>query len=338
MIPIRHIRAMLCLAATLAFGQTAAAQQSPAEPAADGTLESFKVQGNVWMIAGAGGNIAVQVGEQGLVVVDTGANGLTDKVLEAIHAISPRPIRYIINTSIASQHVGGNEKLATLPGGSTSGATRGATPAVIAQENILNRMTQAGPDGTQAYPSAAWPTDGYFAPRRSFTFNGEAIDVIHLPKATTDGDSAVHFRGSNVLVTGDVFTTTNLPLVDYARGGTYEGELEALNALLDITVPDDLMEGGTYVIPGHGRVCDEADLVEYRDMVYEIRDRMKKMVTDDGKTLAQVKAARPVIGWEGRYSQPGWTTDMFLDAIYPEFVKAPARPAAPNSRPRAGTK
>jgi glyoxylase-like metal-dependent hydrolase (beta-lactamase superfamily II) len=291
------------------------------------------------MIAGAGGNIAVQVGEQGLVVVDTGANGLTEKVLAAIRQISPRPIRYIINTSIAAQHVGGNEKLAALPGGSTSGATRGATPAVIAQENILNRMTQAGADGKSAYPSAAWPVDGYFAPRRSLTFNGEAIDIIHLPHATTDGDSAVHFRGSNVLVTGDVFTTTSLPLVDRTRGGTYAGELDALNTLLDITVPDDLMEGGTYIIPGHGRVCDEADLVEYRDMVYEVRDRLKKLITDEGKTLAQVKTARPVIGWEGRYSAPGWTTDMFLEAMYPEFApKAPARPSAPGTRPRAGTK
>ena len=267
-------------------------------------------------------------------VVDTGAAGVTDKVMAAIRTISTKPIRYIINTSLAPQHVGGNATLAPLPGGSVVGAARGATPSVLAQENVFNRMTQPGPDGKAPYPSAAWPTDGYFAPRRGLIFNGEAIDIIHMPKAFSDGDSAVYFRGSNVLVTGDIFTTTNLPMVNTTLGGTYAGVLSALNAMLDITVPDDLMEAGTYVIPGHGRICDEADLVEYRDMVYEIRDRIEKMVKD-GKTLAQIKAARPVIGWEGRYSQPGWTTEMFIDAIYPEFAPKPAAvPARPAARPR----
>jgi glyoxylase-like metal-dependent hydrolase (beta-lactamase superfamily II) len=182
-------------------------------------------------------------------------------------------------------------------------------------------MTRLGADGKSAFPADAWASDAYFAPRRRMIFNGEAIDIIHMPNAHSDGDSIVYFRGSNVLVTGDIFTTTNLPMVNRAVGGSYAGLLDALNALLDIGAPDDLMEGGTYMIPGHGRICDEADLVEYRDMVYEIRDRVKKLV-GEGKTLAEVKAARPVIGWEGRYSQPGWTTDMFLEAIYPEFASA----------------
>ncbi len=325
-------RALIFALALGVVATPALAQTLPAEPAVDEALDVLKVQGNVWMIAGAGGNIAVQAGEQGLVIVDTGATGLTDKVMAAIRSISTRPIRYIINTSIAAQHVGGNATLAALPGGAIGGATRGATAAVMAQENVFNRMTQPGPDGKAPFPSAAWPTDGYFAPRRGLIFNGEAIDVIHMPKAFSDGDSAIYFRGSNVLVTGDVYTTTSLPMVNRGLGGTYEGLLNALNGLLDITVPDDLMEAGTYVIPGHGRVSDEADLVEYRDMVVEIRDRVKKLVSD-GKTLAEVKAARPVIGWEARYTQPGWTTDMFIDAIYPEFVPKP--PAAPAARPRS---
>ncbi|MEQ1758913.1 MAG: MBL fold metallo-hydrolase [Vicinamibacterales bacterium] len=327
------IRALILALVSGACAASAFAQTAPTEPPPEQALEVFKVQGNVWMIAGAGGNIAVQAGEQGVVVVDTGASEITDKVMAAIRGISTRPIRYIINTSIAPQHVGGNATLAALPGGSVVGASRGATAAVIAQENVFNRMTQPGPDGKAPFPSAAWPSDGYFAPRRGLIFNGEAIDIIHMPKAFSDGDSAVYFRGSNVLVTGDVFTTTNLPMVNRAQGGSYAGILTALNVLLDITVPDDLMEGGTYIIPGHGRVSDEADLVEYRDMVYEIRDRVRKMVSD-GKTLAQVKSARPVIGWEGRYNQPGWTIDMFIDAIYPEFAPAP-RPAAAPAAPRA---
>jgi glyoxylase-like metal-dependent hydrolase (beta-lactamase superfamily II) len=308
--------------------------QAPGEAPPDGTLEVVKVQGNVWLIGGAGANIAVQAGDQGIVVVDTGAAGLTDKVLAAIRSISTRPIRYIINTSIAAQHVGGNAALAVLPGGSTTGATRGAVPNVIAHENVYTRMTRLGADGKSLFPADAWASDAYFAPRRRMIFNGEAIDIVHMPNAFSDGDSIVYFRGSNVLVSGDIFTTTNLPRVDRAGGGSYGGIVKALDAMLDIGAPDDLMEGGTYFIPGHGRICDEADLVEYRDMAYEIRDRVKKLVTD-GKTLAQVKAAHPVLGWEGRYSKPEWTTEMFLDAIYPEFATAsrPA-PAGPGSGAR----
>ena len=296
--------------------------QIPGEPPVEGTIEVMKIQGNVWMIGGAGGNIAVQAGEQGIVVVDTGANGLTDRVIAAIRGISTRPIRYVINTSIAGQHVGGNTALSVLPGGSTAATARGATPSLLAQENVLTRMSRPDSAGQAPLPSTAWPTDGYYAPRRGFIFNGEAIDVIHAPSAHSDGDSFVYFRGSNVLVTGDLLTSTSLPLVNRALGGTYAGVLASLNAMLDVSVSDDLAEGGTYIIPGHGRLFDTADLVEYRDMAQIISDRVKKLA-DDGKTLAQVKAGKPVFGWEGRYSRPEWTADMLIEAIYPEF--APGR-------------
>jgi len=297
---------------------SAAWAQTPGEPPVEGAIEVVKVQGNVWMIAGAGSNIAVQAGEQGVVVVDTGAVGLSERVLAAIRGISTRPIRYVINTSMAAQHVGGNAAISVLPGGSTAGAT----PSLLAQENVLARMSRPDPAGITPFPAAAWPTDGYYAPRRGFIFNGEAIDVIHAPGAHSDGDSFVYFRGSNVLVTGDLFTTTSLPLVNRALGGTYPGILAALNAMLDLSVSDDLAEGGTYIIPGHGRICDTADLVEYRDMMQIVSDRVKKL-SGEGRTLAQVRAAKPVLGWEGRYSRPEWTADMLIEAIYPEF--APAR-------------
>jgi glyoxylase-like metal-dependent hydrolase (beta-lactamase superfamily II) len=322
----RLLFALIVASSTAAFAQDPPPDPpTPTEPAADGMIEVIKVQGNVWLIAGAGGNIAVQAGEQGIVIVDTGAAALTDEVLAAVRGISTASIRYVINTSIAPQHVGGNGAVATLPGGSTTGATRGATPAIIAQENVLNRMTRIGADAKTVFPSEAWPVDGYFAGRRSFTFNGEAIDIVHLPNAHSDGDSAVYFRGSNVLVAGDVYTTTSLPMVNKVLGGSYAGLLAGLNTLLDIAVPDDLAEGGTYIIPGHGRISDEADLVEYRDMVHMVGDRLTKLIATDRRTLEQVKSERPFIGWEGRYSQPGWTTDMFLEAVYPEF--APAGPA-----------
>ena len=312
--------------ALLTAGPAAAQDRPrPAEPPVSGALETLHVQGNVWLIAGAGGNIAVQAGEQGVIVVDTGAIEMGDAVIAAIAALTDQPIRYIINTSIASQHVGGNAALASLPGGSTSGVEGGALVSVLAQENVFIKMSRPGPDGVPPFPVEAWPSDGYYAPRRGMIFNGEAIDVIHMPNAHSDGDSAVYFRGSNVLVTGDIFTTTSLPLIDYAEGGSFAGLVDALNGMLDIAISDDLMEGGTYVIPGHGYVADEADLVEYRDMAFIVRERLRQMIVEDGLSLDEVKTARPVIGWEARYGQPGWAVDMFIEAVYSEFVQERAQ-------------
>ncbi|MFL2841004.1 MAG: hypothetical protein ACJ0BT_04150 [Pseudohongiellaceae bacterium] len=315
-----RIKVMFLTWLTLLFSVGIFAQPLPAEPPIPGEIEVIHVQGNVWLIAGMGGNIAVQAGEQGIIVVDTGAYGFGEEVINAIASISDRPIRYIVNTSVAAQHVGGNAKLAVLPGGLTSGAGSGARINVVSQENVLLRMSVArDSDGEQIYSQLSWPTDGYYEAQRGQIFNGEAIDIIHMPNAYSDGDSIVYFRGSNVLVSGDVFTNTSLPLIDYSKGGSFLGSIEALDHMLDITISDNLAEGGTYVIPGHGYISDEADLVEYRDMAYIIRDRLERLIVEEGLNLDQVKQARPVLGWEGRYSRPEWTVDMFLEAVYDEF-------------------
>jgi cyclase len=316
---------MNCISALSA--QTRVPQPPSASPSTAGQPKSaagegvhaFKVQGNVWMIPGAGANIAMQVGKEGVMLVDTGAAGMTDAVLTAIREVSNGPIRYVVNTSITADHIGGNAVIATLPGGVTKGQGRGPTAGITAHENVLLRMSTPGPDKKAPYPTDAWPTDGYISARRDLFFNGEPIDIIHMPAAHSDGDTIVYFRGSNVLVSGDVFTTTGFPLIDRKLGGSAKGTLDALNIMLDITVPENMQEGGTYVIPGHGRVCDEADLVEYRDMLHEIRDRMENLVNVQHLTLEQVKAKRPLLGWEGRYSRPEWTTDMFVEALYEEY-------------------
>ena len=296
------------------------AQPLPAEPPIPGEMEVIHVQGNVWLIAGVGGNIAVQVGEQGVFVVDTGSSGFGQYIIDAIAEISDRPIRYIVNTSIAAQHIGGNAILAVLPGGSTAGAENGARINVVSQENVLLRMSLArNSDGERIHPQLSWPTDGYYEPQRGQIFNGEAIDIIHMTNAYSDGDSIVYFRGSNVLVSGDVFTNTSLPLIDFSREGSFQGSINALDQMLDITISDNLAEGGTYVIPGHGYVSDEADLVEYRDMTYIIRDRLQHLIVEEGLSLEQVKQARPILGWEGRYGRPEWTVEMFIEAVYDEF-------------------
>jgi cyclase len=306
------------VAPEMGSGSLAAQTRGAADKTAP-AVHAFKVQGNVWLLTGAGANIAMQVGKEGVLLVDTGAAEMTGAVLAAIREVTDGPIRYVINTSLAPDRIGGNAAIAAMPGGSTTGQGRGPTPNVIAQENVLLRMSTPGPDKKSPYPSSAWPTDGYMAAHRNVFFNGEAVDIIHQPAAHSDGDTIVYFRGSNVLVSGDLFTTTHLPLIDRKQGGTSQGLLDALNAMIDITVPENMQEGGTAIIPGHGRICDEADLVEYRDMLHEIRDRTHNLVNVQHLTLEQVKAKRPVLGWEGRYSRPEWTTGMFVETLYEEF-------------------
>jgi glyoxylase-like metal-dependent hydrolase (beta-lactamase superfamily II) len=277
------------------------------------------VQGNVYMLVGAGGNITVQVGDEGVLLVDTSYEQMSAKVVAAIRTLSNKPIRYIINTHVHEDHIGGNAPIAklgaTIAGGNMGvGANTGA--AIIAHENVLNRMS--APTGQQASsPSAAWPTDTYFTRKKELFFNGEAIEIIHQMSAHTDGDSLVFFRRSDVVSAGDLFLTTTFPVIDLQRGGSIHGIVEALNRILDITIPKDKQEGGTYVIPGHGRLCDEADVLEYRDMVTIIRDRIQDMVTR-GMTLEQVDAARPTLDYDGQYGATtgSWTTRMFVEAVY----------------------
>src|SRR5436853_6516585 len=289
-------------------------------------IHVLHVQGNVYMLVGAAGNIAVQVGNDGVLLVDTGGTEMADQVLASIKQlakpITNRPIRYIINTHFHPDHTGGNEKLraagATITGGNVAGnisdATEGA--AVFAHENVMKRMS--APTGSQApRASGAWPTDTYFGDKKELFFNGEAIQLFHPNSAHTDGDSIVFFRRSDVVSTGDIFMTTNYPIVDLQNGGSINGIIDALNFILDITVPAEKQEGGTMVIPGHGRLCDEADVVEYRDMVTIIRDRIQDMIKK-GMTLDQVKAAKPTRDYDPIYgSTTGfWTTDMFVEAVY----------------------
>jgi glyoxylase-like metal-dependent hydrolase (beta-lactamase superfamily II) len=286
-------------------------------------IHVLPVQGNVYMLVGAGGNITLQVGDEGVLLVDTQFAQLSDRILAAIRKLSTKPIRYIINTHVHPDHIGGNENIAkagsTIAGGNVVGtigasASQGAT--VIAHENVLNRMS--APTGQQApMPIGAWPTDTFFTLEKEVFFNGEAIQILHQPAAHTDGDSIVFFRRSDVVSTGDIFVTTSYPIIDTQRGGSIQGIVDALNRVLDLTIPKEKQEGGTMVIPGHGRLCDEADVVEYRDMVTIIRDRIQDMLKKR-MTLAQVQAARPTLDYDGRYGATtgSWTTEMFVEAVY----------------------
>jgi glyoxylase-like metal-dependent hydrolase (beta-lactamase superfamily II) len=190
-------------------------------------------------------------------------------------------------------------------------------PRIVAHENVLNRMTAPAAKGETPAATAGAPNDEYFMPSKDFFFNGEAVVVYHEPKAHTDGDSIVFFRRSDVISTGDIFTPDNYPIIDLQRGGSAQGLIDALNHIIELAVPAKYQEGGTYIIPGHGRLCEEADVVEYRDMVTIIRDRMEDMIKK-GMTLQQVKAAKPTLDYDTRYGATTgfWTTDMFVEAMY----------------------
>ena len=292
---------------------------------ADAEVHTLHVQGNVYMLVGAGGNITVQIGDDGVLLVDTGLAQNVDKVVAAIRTLSDKPIRYIVNTSADPDHVGGNDaigKLGSTIAGGNVGAGAGVGAAIIAHENVLNRMS--APTGqTAPFPTTAWPTDTYITKQKELYFNGEALQIIYQPAAHTDGDSIVYFRKSDVISAGDLFVTTTFPFIDDARGGNITGILAALNNMLDIAIPKAMQEGGTYIIPGHGRLTDEADLLEYRDMITIIRDRVQDGVKR-GLTLAQVKAGKPTLDYDARWGATTgfWTTDMFIEAVYKDLSKA----------------
>jgi glyoxylase-like metal-dependent hydrolase (beta-lactamase superfamily II) len=164
------------------------------------------------------------------------------------------------------------------------------------------------------------PLNTFFEEGRDFAFNGEAVFIYHIPAAHTDGDIVVYFRGSDVLVAGDLFVTTTYPVIRLDAGGGVDGFVAGLNKMLDVAVPKFLQEGGTYVIPGHGRVGDESDLLEYRDMVVIVRDRIASLVKQ-GKTLEQVMATKPALDYDLRYGNGSgaWTSAMFIEAVYREL-------------------
>jgi cyclase len=293
----------------------------------DGNLRIWPIRDNVYMLLGDGANIVVQTGDQGAFVVDTGEGKLSEKVIAAIRTLSANPIQFIANTSFRREHTGGNAALGaagqdpSLPGSFfLLQAPRGVTgffdnplthATMMAHANVQVRMQAAGA------PAGAVPADTYLEDRRRKFHNGDAIELFYQPAAVTDGDSLVYFRRADVIVAGDIFSTTQYPVIDVKSGGSVQGEINALNEILNRTVYRHQGEGGTYVVPGHGYLSDEHEVLEYRDMVVIVRDRVKAMI-DAGATLAQVKAARITADYDTQYGAntgPS-TTEMFVEAVF----------------------
>jgi glyoxylase-like metal-dependent hydrolase (beta-lactamase superfamily II) len=302
------------------------------------SLDVLPVLGNVYLIAGGKSNITAQVGDEGVFLVDTATVDVSDQVLTAIGVLSKNPIAYIVNTAFDPNHFGGNEKLAdaganptlarrmlTGPGSTEAGQNNGINAArpegaiIIANENTLNRMS--APTGeTSSIPFGMWPSDTFFTPKKTMSFNDEAIELYHPAAAHSDGDVMVFFRKSDVISTGDIIDTNGYAGFDAKQGGSITGVLSALNDIIDITVPRFNQQGGTRVVPGHGRILNEADVVEYRDMITIIHDRVKLGI-DKGMTLAQIQAEKPTFDYDGLYSKPGLTGEMYVEAIYNSLKK-----------------
>jgi cyclase len=287
----------------------------------------LKAQGNVYMLVGAGGNVTIQVGSEGVLMVDTQYAPMSGKLLAAIRTISPGPLRYIINTHSHPDHVGGNENLkkagATIAGGNVAGdiadAAQGAQ--IIAHINAYKHMS-ARVNGQFATPQAAWPTSTFLGDDKKLYFNGEGVHVVHQPNAHTDGDSLVFFRKSDVISAGDLFVTNGYPFIDLNAGGNVQGIVAGLNRIVDLCIPVYGQEGGTMVIPGHGRLSDIGDVINAREMVTIVRDRVQDMIKKN-MTLEQVKGAKPTRDYDPLYSTPGAfvTGDAFVEAVYRSLKK-----------------
>jgi glyoxylase-like metal-dependent hydrolase (beta-lactamase superfamily II) len=271
-------------------------------------------------------NVAVQLGDQGVLVIDTGAQAMAPKLLAEIqrlaqeHGREKKLIRKVINTNGHDDHIGGNETLRKAGSQIVAGEEAAQQNAfvspgaeVVAHENVLKRLVAESTPSRQSL----WPTDTEGFEIDNTRFNGEAIQIHHPHNANTDGQLMVLFRGSDVIAAGDVVDMTSYPIIDVARGGNIDGELVALNKLIAMAAPANQAEGGTVIIPGHGRLCDQTDVVLYKNMITMIRN-LVQYYKNQGKTLEEVLALKPSEGYDQRWGATSgpWTTRDFITAIY----------------------
>ena len=336
----RHaLTTMLVLLSCMAM---ASAQQNQTNP----DVDVLHVRGPIYVISAGGSNITASIGIDGVLLVDTGPAELSEKVVAAIVDIqrslqpavipsaggaetrsntlllqAPRPpivfkpVSYILNTNAHPDHNGGNIRMAKAPREISSQAPNEIATRIHAHENVLLRLS--GAEGGRAVPYESWPSDVYSAAYYKLTsyFNGEGVQLIHIPKANTDGDSLVWFRTSDVIAAGDIYRTDAYPTPNLEMGGNIQGVIEGLNTLVDMAIPEYRAEGGTLIVPGHGRISDQGDVANYRDLITIIRDRVDSMIKK-GMTLEQIQAARPNRDYDGRYAAAPGAANQFIASIY----------------------
>jgi cyclase len=339
-----------------------------------GQIEVLPIRGNLYALMGAGNNVVISVGADGVFVVDAGRAAMTDALLETIRRVQrewsirneprpagfgaegrssvvdrhvtapPKPIRYIVNTSADPDAVGGNEKLRnagrTYTGGNVANDIRdsGEGAAILSHENVQIRLTK-DEEGRPAATGDALPTDTYFSPyyKLSHFFNGEGVQLTHVKNAHSDGDSIVHFRGSDVIALGALMATREYPRIDVAHGGSINGVIDGLNKALELAIPEFRLEGGTMMVPASGRIVDSGDVAYYRDMLTIIRDRVQDLIKKE-MTLDEVLAARPTADYDTQYGATTgpWTTRMFVEAVYKSL--GGGKPATPPARRAPGAR
>jgi len=322
----RRVVAALALCAGL-MGSATVSASSVANAEAEQAPWVVPVRENVFAIMGAGGNVTVQIGDSGVLVVDTGAEQHVDQVIALIRRLSDRPIRYLITTHDDEEHRGGNPQVA-IAGvkfgsmGAPGVTDEQPTAEIIAHENVLTSLSSREP----APPFEGWPTSTFFTESKSLSFNQEGIDILLTPKAHSDGDVLVYFRRSNVISAGDIYTPDRYPYFDVAKGGSLQGVIDGLNRLIDLTITENMQEGGTLVVPGHGRIGNESDVVEYRDMLTIVRNYIQEMIRER-RSLAEIQKARPTFGFDPLYAAgtSEWTVEEFVAAIYRELTQKGGR-------------
>lgn len=297
-------------------------------------VDVLPVRGRVSLLAtGRASNVIAQVGDDGVLLVDAGSADTAADILAAVRGLSPGAIRGIVATTTDLDHIGGNERLAKVGQPMFAGAigASGAPQAqIFASERALTQIS--APTGeTARVPVALWPTDTFVGAKKKFYFNGEPIEIQAAPGHTA-GDALVWFRSSDVLAVGDMFSTVTFPRVDPALGGRVQSILDGLNHVIDVAVAEFNQQGGTRIVPGHGRIANQSDVVEYRDMVTIIRDRVRDAMAA-GRTLDQIRTARYTLDYDGIYAVPDYTGDQFVDALYNEL-----KPATPAPRPSPATR
>ena len=267
-------------------------------------IKTHKITDTIYMLEGAGGNIGMSAGEDGVFLIDDQFAPLTDKIVAAIKKVSDKDIRFLINTHIHPDHTGGNENF----------GKQGVI--IVGHDNIRSRL-QDSMFGRPPLPDIALPMIT-FNDTVTFHINGEAVRALKLPNSHTDGDTLIHFQGSDVIHVGDVFRTTTYPYIDKAHGGSFQGTLDALAILIEMAGPS------TKIIPGHGDIADREMAETFRNMLVTIKDRMMEQV-QQGKTLQEVMTANITEDYDERWApKPGsfFSKESFISLVYAELKAA----------------
>jgi len=292
--------AAMALAAAIAAQNPPAAAPAAQQDFSKVEIKTTKIGSNFYVLEGQGGAIGVLAGPDGVFMVDSQFAPLTEKIVAAIRQITDKPIRFMVNTHVHPDHTGGNENLAKM----------GVT--ILARDELRARLASP-PNGAKPSP-AALPLVTYKGPV-TFHMNGEEVQLIPVPVAHTDGDTMVRFAGVDVIMTGDFYRSLGYPNIDRANGGTLNGLVAGLNAVIDAAKPS------TKIVPGHGAIVDKTAVAAHRDMIIAVRDKVAALVRQ-GKTQQEVLAAKPTSDYDAVVPQAAQTSERFINQLYAEIKGA----------------